>query len=106
MQTFLFFADDRWAQCDILAKEHLYLSGDTPVNLQDALKSPPAKKNQHKMLGILAELPRADREALTVALNSPDEWSADKLAELLNEFDMPIAPSSVKRYRRDVLGIK
>lgn len=74
------------------------------MSLLDTLQKPPAKRT-YKVTTILAKVTEAEREALVNALATPSEWSAQALADTLSELVQPIAASSIKRYRKEVLGL-
>lgn len=63
-----------------------------------------APKHRHKLVGVLAELPEDEREALEEALADPT-FSSAGLARVLQAGGHPIGESSVKRFRKDVLGM-
>lgn len=74
------------------------------MSLLDALKSP-QESYPRKVNLILEKVTPDERAALEEALGKPKEWSAEALAKTLTELVEPIGASSIKRYRREVLGL-
>jgi hypothetical protein len=80
-------------------------SGGTPLTeLIGALSNPP-KINPRKLDHILTQVTEEEKDALETALSEPDVWSADALSKTLTELNYKVSASSVKRYRREVLGL-
>jgi hypothetical protein len=74
-------------------------------NLTDELdKLKNAPKHRHKLVRVLKELPDDEQEALEGALADPT-FSSAGLARALRAGGHPIGESSVKRFRKDVLGM-
>jgi hypothetical protein len=74
-------------------------------NLTDELdKLKNAPKHRHKLVGVLEKLPQPDKGILEDALGEPS-FSSAALARALRASGHPIGETSVKRYRRDVLGM-
>jgi hypothetical protein len=74
-------------------------------NLTDELtKLQEAPKHRHKLFGVLAKLNEPEKKALQVALRDA-ELPAAGIARALRASGHPIGETSVKRYRRDVLGM-
>lgn len=67
-----------------------------------ALKQP--KPPRHKLVSVLAGLHDVEKTALEIALTDP-ELPSEGIARALRASGHPIGVSSVKRYRRDVLGV-
>lgn len=74
------------------------------ADLIDELSGLKRPKHRHKLVGVLANLREPDRSALASALADP-EFSSEGLARALRASGTPIGSSSVKRFRRDVLGM-
>lgn len=63
-----------------------------------------APKPRHKLVGVLEKLEQDDKEALEAALQDPT-LSSEGIARALRASGHTIGVSSVKRFRRDVLGM-
>lgn len=74
------------------------------TELLGALGNPP-KINPRKLDHILTQVTEEERTALEAALAEPETWSADALAKTLTGLNYKVSSSSVKRYRREVLGL-
>jgi hypothetical protein len=74
------------------------------TELLGALASPP-KINPRRLDHILAQVSEEEKDALETALAEPAVWSADSLAKTLTAQNYKVSSSSVKRYRREVLGL-
>lgn len=74
------------------------------TELIGALSNPP-KINPRKLDHILTQVTEEERVALVKALAEPAVWSADSLARTLTGLNYKVSSSSVKRYRREVLGL-
>ena len=74
------------------------------ADLIDGLASLKTPKHRHKLVSVLANLLEPDRSALASALADP-ELSSEGIARALRASGHPIGVSSVKRFRRDVLGM-
>lgn len=72
------------------------------MSLVDALSTPPQKT---KIGRILAEVTPAEKEAVEKALRDP-EWTSEALAAVLTDKVSQVSETSIRRYRRDVLGMK
>lgn len=85
----------------LVTEDRLTTEGDTALSLVDALSTPPAKTKIDK---ILSEVTEAEREALLEALGG-SVWSSEALAELLKAQGHITSETSIRRYRRNVLGV-
>lgn len=65
------------------------------------LKNP---KPRHKLVNVLKNLKEPERSALASALADP-ELPSEGIARALRASGHPIGVSSVKRFRKDVLGV-
>jgi hypothetical protein len=74
------------------------------ADLIDGLTQLKRPKPRHKLVGVLANLSEPQRSALAGALADPELPSAG-IARALRASGHPIGESSVKRFRRDVLGV-
>lgn len=74
------------------------------MTLLNALNNPP-KFNPRKLDHVLAKVTPEEKDALETALAEPTVWSAEALAKTLTELNYSVSASSVKRYRREVLGL-
>jgi hypothetical protein len=74
------------------------------ADLIDELSGLKSLKPRHKLVGVLANLPTLEREALASALADP-ELSSEGIGRALRASGHTIGVSSVKRFRRDVLGM-
>lgn len=74
------------------------------TELLGALGNPP-KINPRRLDHILAQVTEEEKDALETALADPSVWSADSLAKTLSGQNYKVSASSVKRYRREVLGL-
>lgn len=61
-------------------------------------------KHRHKLVSVLAGLHAVEKTALEIALRDP-LYSSEGIARALRASGTPIGSSSVKRFRRDVLGM-
>lgn len=71
------------------------------MSLLDALQTKPEPKN--KVAAILLKLSPEEKAALETALKSP-EWTHERLAAVLTASGHEVSESSVRRYRKAVLG--
>jgi hypothetical protein len=74
------------------------------AELIDELSGLKRPKSRHKLLGVLKNLGTPEKAALEIALNDP-ELPSEGIARALRASGHPIGVSSVKRFRRDVLGV-
>ena len=74
------------------------------ADLIDGLASLKTQKHRHKLASVLANLKEPERSALASALADP-ELSSEGIARALRASGHPIGVSSVKRFRREVLGM-
>ena len=76
------------------------------LSLLDALKNTPEPKEpKSKIAAILLAVSHEEQASLVAALTSP-EWTHERLAEVLTDSGHPVAEASVRRYRRNVMGLK
>lgn len=74
------------------------------AELTEELKALKQPKFRHKLFIVLAVLADDERSALETALTDP-ELSSEGIARALRASGHTIGVSSVKRFRRDVLGM-
>lgn len=74
------------------------------MSLLDALKDKPTPARR-KIDTILSRVNKDEKLALEEALRSP-EWSSAALASTLTAIVSPVSESSVRRYRREILGLR
>jgi hypothetical protein len=74
------------------------------ATLIDELSGLRTPRTRHKLVSVLRSLQPEDKAVLTDALNDP-ELSSEGIARALRATGHPIGVSSVKRFRRDVLGV-
>lgn len=70
----------------------------------DGLASLKTPQRRHKLVSVLANLKEPERSALASALADP-ELSSAGIERALRASGHPIGVTSVKRFRRDVLGL-
>lgn len=76
------------------------------MSLLDELTAPvPRATPKSKIAAILQKVSGPEQQALVDALTSPD-WTNERLAEVLTASGHPVAEASVRRYRRDVMGLR
>lgn len=61
-------------------------------------------RSRHKVARVLEKLDPAEAKALEEALTDP-EYSSEALSRALGTSGHPIGSTSIRRYRRDVLGL-
>lgn len=74
------------------------------ADLIDALEGLKRPKHRHKLVSVLLKLEANEANALQTALEDP-AYSSESLARALRASGHSVGVSSVKRYRRDVLGL-
>lgn len=75
------------------------------MSLLDALKESPKARPTHRVAEILSLCSDEERTAIETTLRDA-VWSSERLADVLSSHGHKVSESSVRRYRRDVLGMK